>query len=49
MPEISDVVRITSSIVPRGELRKTFGVTLFVTTDEDFFGRDWCRATENLH
>ena len=36
MPEISEVVRVSASIVPRGELRKTFGVTLFVTTDEDF-------------
>ena len=34
MPEISDIVRITSSVIPRGELRKTFGVTLFVTTDD---------------
>ena len=33
MPEISDIVRIKSSIIPRGELRKVFGVTLFLTTD----------------
>ena len=35
MPEVSEIIRITSRIVPRGELRKTFGVTLFVTTDDN--------------
>ena len=35
MPEVSEIIRITSRIVPRGELRKTFGVTLFLTTDDN--------------
>ena len=33
MPEISNIIRVTDSIVPRGELRRDFGVTLFITTD----------------
>ena len=35
MPEISEIVRISSRVIPRGELRKTFGVTLFITTDNN--------------
>ena len=38
MPEIGDIVRITSTIAPLGALRKEFGVSLLLTSDASVLG-----------